>query len=204
MKTIPPLTGGDFFAIMGSSNRPLLMTAIESLRTRLKGYDISQYDYDHRLDHSENRGVFLSSRINHFIGYYIEEVIPEWDSDPQARHLGVGKKIDWENSKIAVEQKKNPRADNSSSRKSNLIKLKESALEKGKIPIYAYWEDRKKNDYMKDDVRHLHGKAIFNYLGVGEKWELFLSHVEDVKMIIKQELVKKFNEHYKSSIDSTI
>ena len=180
------------------------MTAIESLRTRLKGYDISQYDYDHRLDHSENRGVFLSSRINHFIGYYIEEVIPEWDSDPQARHLGVGKKIDWENSKIAVEQKKNPRADNSSSRKSNLIKLKESALEKGKIPIYAYWEDRKKNDYVKDDVRHLHGKAIFNYLGIEENWELFLFHVEDVKLIIKQELVKKFNEHYKSSIDSAI
>jgi len=180
------------------------MTAIESLRIRLKDYDISQYDYDHLLDHSENRGVFLSSRINHFIGDYIEEVIPEWDPDSQARHLGVGKKTDWENSKIVVEQKKNPKTDNYSSRKSNLLKLKESALERGKIPIYAYWEDRKKNDYVKDDVRHLHGKAIFNYLGVGEKWEHFLSHVEDVKVIIKQELVKKFNEHYKSSIDSTI
>ena len=180
------------------------MTAIESLRTRLKGYDINQYDYDPLLDHVENRGVFLSIRINHFIGEYVEEVIPEWDPDPQAQHLGAGKKIDWENSKIAVEQKKNPQTDNASSRKSNLIKLKESALEKGKIPIYAYWEDRKKNDYVKDDVRHLHGKAIFKYLGVENEWENFLSHLEDVKMIIKQELVEKFNEHYKSSIDPTI
>ena len=70
--------------------------------------------------------------------------------------------------------------------------------EKKKIPIYAYWQDRKKNDYMKDGVRHLHGKAIFEYLGVEDKWEDFLSHVNDVKIIIRKELKKKFNEHYKS------
>jgi len=174
------------------------MTALESLKTRLKQYDMSQYDYDFLLDKPENRGVFLRSRINHFIGDYIEECIPEWDPDPQAKHLGVGKKTDWENSKIVVEQKKEPQTDNSSSRKANLIKLKESAEEKKKIPIYAYWQDRKKNDYMKDGVRHLHGKAIFKYLGVEDKWEDFLSHVNDVKIIIREELKKKFDEHYKS------
>ena len=70
------------------------MTALESLKTRLKQYDMSQYDYDFLLDKPENRGVFLRSRINHFIGDYIEECIPEWDPDPQAKHLGVGKKTD--------------------------------------------------------------------------------------------------------------
>lgn len=168
------------------------MSAIQSLKNRLRQYDISQYDYNPLLDPEENRGVFLHSRINHFIGDYVEEVIPEWDPDPQANHLGVGKKTDWENSKIVVEQKKNPHTDNGSSRKSNIIKLKESALERGKIPIYSYWEDRKKNDYVKDGVRHLHGKAIFKYLGIENKWEDFLSHVEDTKMLIRDELKNKF------------
>ena len=175
------------------------MTALESLKTRLKQYDISQYDYDPLLDPVENRGVFLRSRIDHFIGDYIEEVIPEWDCDPEAKHLGVGKKTDWENSKIVVEQKKNPKTDNYSSRKSNLLKLKESAKEKKKTPVYAYWEDRKKNDYVKDGIRHLHGKAIFTYLGVEDRWEDFLSNVNDVKILIKEELTKKFNEYYKST-----
>jgi len=180
------------------------MTALESLKTRLEQYDISQYEYDPLLDTVENRGVFLRSRINHFIGDYIEEVIPEWDPDPQARHLGVGKKTDWENSTIVVEQKKNPQTDNGSSRKANIKKLLESAKERGKTPIYAYWEDRKKNDYMKDGIRHLHGIAIFKYLNVEDKWQDFLSHVNDVKLIIKEDLTIKFNEHYESSNIPTV
>jgi hypothetical protein len=180
------------------------MSAIESLRIRLKNYDVSQFEYDPLLDLNENRGVFLGSRISQLIGDYIEEVIPEWDPDPQAKHLGVGWKTDWENSTIVVEQKKNPQTDNSSSKKSNNIKLKESALEKNKIPIYAYWEDRKKNDYMKDGIRHLHGVAIFKYLGVEDKWEDFLSHVNDVKIIIRDDLKKKFNEYYESTVISTL
>ena len=175
------------------------MTALESLKTRLKQYDISQYEYDPLFDKTENRGVFLSSRISQLLGDYVEEVIPEWDPDPTSKHLGVGFKTDWENSKIVVEQKKDPKTDNSSSRKANLVKLKESAKEKKKTPVYAYWKDRKKNDYIKDGVRHLHGVAIFKYLGIEERWGDFLSHTEDVKLIIKEELSKKFNEYYESS-----
>lgn len=176
------------------------MSALDNLKTRLQNYDVSQFDYDSLLDLSENRGLFLASRIAQLIGDYIEEVIPEWDPDPNSKHLGVGFKTDWENSKIVVEQKKNPATDNSSSKKANIVKLKESALEKNKTPIYAYWEDRKKNDYMKDGIRHLHGVAIFKYLGVEDKWEDFLSHVNDVKIIIRDELKKKFDEHYESSV----
>lgn len=180
------------------------MSALNNLKIRLKNYDVSQFDYDFLLDLSENRGVFLGSRIAQLIGDYIEEVIPEWDPDPEAKHLGVGCKTDWENSKIVVEQKKNPATDNSSSKKANNTKLKESALEKNKIPIYAYWEDRKKNDYMKDGIRHLHGIAIFKYLGIEDKWEYFLSHVNDVKIIIRDELKIKFNEYYESFIIPTV
>ena len=80
-----------------------------------------------------------------------------------------------------------------------MIKLKQSAEEKNKIPLYAYWEDRKKNDYMKDGVRHLHGKAIFKVLGIEDQWDDFLSDVESVKIVIIDKLRDKFNEHYQRS-----
>ena len=174
------------------------MSALKSLKKRLKKFEIS-YKYDSMFTYQENRGACLTRLIDQAMGNYVEEVIPEWDPDSEAKHLGVGLKVDWENSKIVVEQKKDPKTDNASSRKANLFKLIESAKEKNKTPIYAYWRDRKKNDYMKDGVRHLHGKAIFKYLGVEDKWEDFLSNVNDVKILIKEELTKKFNEYYKST-----
>lgn len=160
--------------------------------------------YEPLLTLEENRGDFLRSRINHFVGDYVEARIPEYDLDPNARHLGVGHKVDWENSKIVVEQKKNPKTDNDSSKKQNILKLKECAKEKNKIPIYAYWEDRPKRDYIKDDVRHLHGIAIFKYLGIEDQWDIFLSDVNNVKLIIRDELKKKFNDYYESTIIPTI
>jgi len=57
---------------------------------------------------------------------------------------------------------------------------------------------------MKDGVRHLHGKSIFKYLGVEDKWEDFLSHVNDVKMIIKEELSNKFDEKFQSFNNPTV
>jgi len=179
------------------------MTALESLQTRIENFKVT-YEYNPMFTYQENRGAFLTRLIDQAMGNYVEESIPEWDTDPKAKHLGVGFKIDWENSKVVVEQKKNPQTDNGSSRKSNLLKLKESAEEKGKTPIYAYWEDRPKNDYMKDGVRHLHGKSIFKYLGVEDKWEDFLSHVNDVKMIIKEELSNKFDEKFQSFNNPTV
>lgn len=180
------------------------MSALENMKTRLQNYEMTQFMYDDLLTLDENRGVFLSSRINQLLGDYVEEVIPEWDPDPTSKHLGVGFKTDWENSTVVVEQKKNIATDNSSSRKANIKKLLESAKEKNKTPIYAYWEDRKKNDYVKDGIRHLHGVAIFNYLGIKDQWVDFLSHIKDVKLIIKEELSKKFNEHYESSGETSV
>ena len=179
------------------------MTALESLQTRLKKFIVS-YEYDPMFTYEENRGVCLTRLIDQAMGNYVEQAIPEWDTDSEAKHLGVGLKVDWENSKIVVEQKKNPQTDNASSRKANLVKLKESAKEKKKTPIYAYWQDRKKNDYVKDGVRHLHGKAIFKYLGIGDKWEDFLSHVNNVRMIVKEDLTNKFDEKFQSFNNPTV
>ena len=179
------------------------MTALESLKTRLKEFEL-KYEYDYLFSYEENRGACLTRLIDQAMGNYVEEVIPEWDPDPEAKHLGVGLKVDWENKLIVVEQKKNPQTDNASSRKANLVKLKESAKEKKKIAIYAYWQDRKKNDYVKDGVRHLHGKAIFKYLGIEDKWEDFLSHVNNVKMIVKEDLSKKFDEKFQSFNNPTV
>ena len=39
---------------------------------------------------------------------------------------------------------------------------------------------------MKDGVRHLHGEAIFNFLGCGDQWVAFMEEVNSVKMIIKE------------------
>ena len=179
------------------------MTALKSLKERLKKFEIS-YKYDSMFTYQENRGACLTRLMDQAMGNYVEEVIPEWDPDSEAKHLGVGLKVDWENSKIVVEQKKNPQTDNASSRKANLVKLKESAKEKKKTAIYAYWQDRKKNDYVKDGVRHLHGKAIFKYLGVEDKWEDFLSHVNNVKMIVKEDLSNKFDEKFQSFNNPTV
>ena len=66
--------------------------------------------YINYLSIDENRGAFLWSRTSQFIGDYVESAIPEWDPDPNSKHLGVGCKTDWENTKIVVEQKKNPKA----------------------------------------------------------------------------------------------
>jgi len=179
------------------------MTALESLQIRLNEFEV-KYEYNPLFSYEENRGACLTRLIDQAMGNYVEEAIPEWDPDSEAKHLGVGLKVDWENSKIVVEQKKNPQTDNASSRKANLVKLKESAEEKGKIPIYAYWEDRRKNDYMKDGVRHLHGIAIFRFLGIEHKWEDFLSHVNNVKMIVKEDLSNKFDEKFQSFNKSTV
>ena len=78
-------------------------------------------------------------------------------------------------------------------------KLAKDADLKGKTPIYAYWQDRKKNDYMAHGVRHLHGKAIFKVLGIEDQWDDFLSDVKSVKMVIIDKLRDKFNEHYQRS-----
>ena len=169
---------------------------------RINNYDFDSkntFKYNEFLTFDENRGYFLSRVVDQFIGDYVESAIPEWNPDPESNHLGVGLKTDWEDSRFVAEQKKNPKTDNSSSRKSNLIKLKQSAEEKNKIPLYAYWEDRKKNDYMKDGVRHLHGKAIFKVLGIEDQWDDFLSDVESVKIVIIDKLRDKFNEHYQRS-----
>ena len=188
-----------YYGRLGAIRLSYYMSALSYVTFQIREYDMSKFDYHDHLTLDENRGAFLWSRTAQFMGYYIEAAIPEWDPDPISKHLGVGCKTDWENSTIVVEQKRNTATDNYSSRKANIKKLLESAEERGKIPIYAYWEDRKKNDYIKDGVRHLHGVAIFKYLGIEDQWGDFLSHTEDVKLIIKEELSKKFNEYYESS-----
>lgn len=178
--------------------------SLDYVKSRIKDYDMTQFVYEPLLTLEENRGSFLRSRIDHFVGDYVEARIPEYDPDPEAKHLGVGHKVDWENSKIVVEQKKNTKTDNDSSKKQNMRKLMECAEDKNKTPIYAYWEDRPKKHYMKDGVLHLHGIAIFRFLGIESEWSNFLSDVNDVKMTIRDELRKKFDDHYKSITVSSI
>ena len=142
--------------------------------------------------------MFVLDRIDQEIGFFVEQRISEYDPDPGAEHLPVGGRVDWVNGKICVEQKKNPSTDNGSSKKQNMHKLCDYDEETGLQPIYAYWQPRKKNDYMKDGVRHLHGEAIFNFLGCGDQWVAFMEEVNSVKMIIKETMASKFDEQYQS------
>jgi hypothetical protein len=187
------------------------MTALESLKTRLKEFEV-KYEYDYLFSYEENRGAFVISRVDQMVGNYVEEVMSEWDPDPESKFRGVGEKIDWENSKSVAEQKKSPKADNSSSKKGNCKKLLEVAEEKGKTPIYAYWQDRKKNDHMGENeydkgVRYLHGSAVFEYLGIEnyeEQYKLFLNNISNIKSMIKEDLTNKFDEKFQSFNKSTV
>ena len=114
------------------------MTALESLQTRLKNFKVN-YTYDPLFSYEENRGSFVIQRLNMQVGYYAEEVMPEWDPDPESKHLGAGKKTDWENSTCVFELKRNPKANNGSSKKGDVPKLAKDAdlkgFRKGKVPI---------------------------------------------------------------------
>lgn len=176
------------------------MTALESLETRLNEFKV-KYEYDSLFSYEENRGAFLNRLVHQMVGNYVEEVMCEWDPDPESKFLGVGLKTDWENSKCVVEQKKNPQANNGSSKKSDIVKLKEDAKIKGKTPVFAYWQDRSKNNYMKDGVLYLHGAAVFEYLGIEdykEKYDLFLDDIRNITIIIKENLTNKFDEKFQS------
>ena len=133
------------------------MTAITELRARIADYDMDQYKWNDILSLEENRGVFLNNIINQFLGTFIEMRISEYDPTSGSQHLPVGGRVDWINDRICVEQKRNPATDNASSKKANIKKLVEYAEEHNLIPVYAYSEDRPKNNYMKDGVLHLHG-----------------------------------------------
>ena len=171
-----------------------MMNAFDHVIERVKAYDVSQHKKVDYLSHEENRGVFVYNTFNQFLGTYIEMRISEYDPTPGARQLPVGNKVDWVNENICVEQKRNPSTDNGSSRKANLAKLITYAEQNNLTPIYAYSEDRKKNDYMKDGVRHLHGSAIFKYLGIEHLWSNFTDDIERVKITIVQMLIEKYDE----------
>lgn len=178
------------------------MNSFDKIIKRIEEYDIktNSFQYNNLLTHEENRGYFLARILQQFIGDFVEMRIPEYDIDVNAKHLGVGKKVDYENSTFCFEHKESPSTDNSSSRKANLEKLKQYADEHNLVPIYAYTESRaKKNDYVKDGVRHVHGKAIFTLLNIDDKWDSFLDDIETVKIIIVKKLKERFDEHYKNS-----
>lgn len=170
--------------------------AFSELYARIDDYDMSQYTWVDYLSHEQNLGIFLFNTINQFLGTFIEMRINEYDPTPGAQHLPVGGRVDWINSKICVEQKRNPKTDNASSKKQNLRKLIEYANEHNLIPVYAYSEDRKKNNYMKDGVLHLHGRAIFEYLKVGHLWDDFNAEIASVKITIRDRLSARFNDQF--------
>lgn len=179
------------------------MNSFDKTIKRIENYDIesNSFQYNDLLSHEENRGYFLARILQQFIGDYVEMRIPEYDPDENSEHLGVGKKVDYKNSIYCFEHKESPSTDNSSSRKANLQKLKEYADDHNLIPVYAYTESRsKKNDYMKDGIRHVHGKSIFTLLNIEDKWDYFVNDIENIKVIIVNKLREKFDEYYKNFI----
>jgi len=187
------------------------MTALESLKSRLEKFKVS-YEYNSLFTYEENRGAFLTRLVNQMIGNYAEEFMPEWDPDPESKFLGSGKKTDWENSTSVFELKKNPQANNGSSKKSDVPKLINDAKAKGKIPIYAYWADRLKNDHIgkkENDkgLRYLHGSALFKYLGIEnyeEQYKMFLGDIDNTFLMIKEDLTNKFDEKFQSFNKPTV
>ena len=155
------------------------------------------FRYDTLLSYDENRGHYLRN-YHQAVGHLVEKLISKYDPDPEAKHLGTGNKVDYVNSTYCFEQKINPATDNSSSRKANLVKGKEYAESHGLEFVYAYLEDREKNMYVKDGVLHVHGAAIFELLGIADKWSTFLAELENEKRAIVNRLRQEFDERFGS------
>jgi hypothetical protein len=155
------------------------------------------FTYDILLTYDENRGHYLRN-YHQAVGHLVEKLISEFDPDPESKHLGTGGKVDYINSTYCFEQKINPSTDNSSSRKTNLKKGKQYAEEHNLEFVYAYLEDRPKNMYIKDDVLHVHGAAIFELLGIPDKWDSFLNKLENEKRSIIDRLRNEFEERFGS------
>lgn len=175
------------------------MDALFKVNQRIVEYNFfnSQFKYDISFSFQENCGYIIKRLCQQFIGDFVEMRIPEYDPDPKAQHMGVNKIVDYINSTYAFEHKENPSTDNGSSRKQNLKKLKEYAARENLIPIYAYTQERaKKNSYVKDGILHVHGKEIFNLLGIMDKYNNFIDDIEVSKKIIIDQLRKQFNEYY--------
>lgn len=188
------------------------MTALESLQTRLEKFKVT-YEYNPMFTYQENRGACLTRLISQMIGNYAEQVMPEYDLDPESKFLGAGRKTDWENSVYVFELKKNPQANNGSSKKADVPKLINDAKEKCKTPIYAYWEDRPKNDHVGEKegfdkgLRYVHGSALFKLLGYKnykEQYNLYLDNINNISLMIKEDLTNKFDEKFQSFNKSTV
>lgn len=150
-----------------------------------------KYDYDDDLSFEENRGSCISRVNKQIIGDYAERLISELTN---CTHLGTGARVDFENNHYAFELKKNPRTDNSSSKKQNIRKGKAYAKENGKEFAYAYWQNRPNNKYIQDDVLHLHGRGLFDHLGVSDKYDEFLQQMDNASTFVINTLRDKFNE----------
>lgn len=171
----------------------------QTLLAKLEAYDVSQYQWRPWLSHEENCGVFVNDRVEQEIGYYSEMRLVEYNPDGGAKHLPVGGRVDWVDTFHCAEQKQKTSSDNGSSKKQNIKKLVEYAEEHTLTPLYCYVQDRPKNDYVKDGVRHLHGSAIFAYFGCPDKWDSFNNDLDEVRIIIGQYMRNRFNEHYGKS-----
>ena len=174
--------------------------SLANLRQRIKAYDISQYRWRDYLNAEGNRGLFLGSRVEQYLGKYSEQRIAEYNPAPGAKHLPKGNVADWIDDENIAEQKQSPKTDNGASRKENLRKLKSEARKLGLRPLYCYVEDRRKKRYTKQGVLHLHGIAIFEFFQIPDKWESFQGDIDAARDLIVVELSKKFDNHFRERV----
>ena len=179
------------------------MNSFDKIEYRIKNYDFSKskFEYDKNFTFQENRGYIVLRLTQQFLGDFIEMRIPEYDPDEKSEYLGVNKKVDYKNSKYCFEHKENCFTDNGSSYKKNIEKLIQYAKENNLIPVYAYTNMRsEKNNYIKNNVLHLHGIEIFKLLGIEEKYTNFKIDIEESKKIIVNKIREQFNEYYSEFI----
>lgn len=179
------------------SNGIMEPKSLANLRLRIEKHDISTYNWRNYLTPEENRGLFLGSRLDQYLGRYSEQRIAEYNPTPGAKHLPKGNVVDWIDDENIAEQKQSPRTDNGASRKENLRKLKDQAQKSGLRPLYCYVEDRRKKRYVKQGVLHLHGIAIFEFFQIPDKWEIFQGDIDAARDLIVVELSEKFNHHFR-------
>jgi hypothetical protein len=154
------------------------------------------FTYDTLLTYEENRGFYLNRAYRMKVGAWFESMLGQYDPDPKAEHLGTGGVVDYRNSTYCFEQKISPATDNHSSRKQNLIKGKQYAQDNDLEFVYAYLEDKPKNMYVKDGVLHVHGSALFELLGVPEKYSRFKHDLQQKTEQLIQQLRNEFDQRF--------
>jgi hypothetical protein len=163
----------------------ILEKAIAETKTSIK--------YLKNLSLEENQGVFIHKLASQKLGVYFQGRFIELlqTVDDTAVDLRVGEKVDFETSECVGELKAQQNTDNSSSKASNIQKLR-VASQGTKQMIYGYM--RSKVNKIKDGIHYLGGEELFSHFGIEHLYTQFMEEINE----LEKQLFDVYREKFRS------